>query len=383
MKILFVNYEFPPIGAGGGNANWHIASQMAREGHEVSVLTSRFAGLKHRENRDGVDIIRIPALRARADKCTIPEMILFLLSSFVFGILWRRRLKPQMVVAFFSIPCGPLALLLRVFFGTPYVVALRGGDVPGFLPEQLWFYHKITAWLTRLVWRHAHAITVNSQGLKDLAQKFSTHPRLKVIPNGVEDDFFYTRPHATQITRTEDLRILAVGRLSVQKHVERLILSVARLRKQQKQIWLDVVGDGPLRGELENLARELNVLDQGVRFLGWMNRQQLKEQYRQADVFALASDFEGMPNVVLEAMASSLAVVATAAPGTVELVEKGQNGYLVPLDQMTLFDEFFMDLLAKPATLLRMQNHSHQKAKDFTWSGVGQSYLKLCQEACD
>lgn len=383
MKILFVNYEFPPIGAGGGNANWHIACQMAREGHEVSVLTSRFATLKHRENMSGVDVIRIPALRARADKCTIPEMILFLLSSLVFGIYWHFKLKPQVVVAFFSIPCGPLALLLKLLFGTPFIVALRGGDVPGFLPEQLWFYHKITAWLTRLIWRQSHAITVNSRGLGDLAQKFHAHPRLKVIPNGVEEDFFYVRPPDAKKARIGELRILAVGRLSVQKHVERLVLSVARLRKQKKQIWLDVVGDGPLRGELENLARQLKLLDQGIRFLGWMNREELKGQYRQADVFALASDFEGMPNVVLEAMASSLAVVATAAPGTVELVEQGQNGYLIPLNELTQFDEFFMDLLDKPATLSRMQNHSHKKAKDFTWSGVSLSYLELCQEACD
>lgn len=379
MKILFINYEFPPIGAGGGNANAHIARQLVQMGHEVSVLTSRFKNLPQDEIQDGLRLIRIPAWRRHADKCSILEMLIFMLSSLLFGWIWHKRLRPDVVVAFFSIPCGAAALLMRCCFGTPYLVALRGGDVPGFMPEQLSFYHALTAWLTRLIWSHAFALTANSSGLAALAKDFYSHPRLLVIPNGVEEKFFFARMTG-EVPRC--LKILAVGRLSAQKHVERLIAAMARLKNLGRDDFeLILVGDGPLRSELEEQARSSGLLDHQVKFLGWKAGEELVHCYREADVFSLASDFEGMPNVILEAMASGLAIVATDAAGTVELVRQGDNGFLLDRNHLELFEQFFMDLRAKPDTLLRMQRRSLELARDYTWQKVAAAYGRLCEQS--
>lgn len=382
LKILFINYEYPPVGAGGGNANANIAKDLVAMGHDVHVMTGRFGDLPHREKKQGVDVIRIPTLRRRADKCTIFEMLVFLLSGLLWGLFWHRRLKPDVVGAFFSIPSGPVALLCRLLYRTPYVVALRGGDVPGFMPTDLWFYHKVTAWLNRLVWRGAFALTVNSRGLGDLANRFERHPNLNVIPNGVDQAFFSSKDSNASTVSTKKLKVLAVGRLSSQKRVDRLIESVIRLKKKGiLDLELMIAGDGPLRKNLEDLALQGGVLDRQVRFLGWMDREHLIPCYRQADVFSLASDFEGMPNVVLEAMASGLAIVATSAPGTVDLVHHGENGYLVEPGQAKDFDRFFVDLLKDRAKLLRMQDQSRSMAREYTWSGVAKAYAKLSEQA--
>lgn len=376
LKILFINYEYPPLGGGGGHACSQIARQLAAMGHDVSVMTSRFKGFSSFEIENGVRLHRIPTIRRHLEKCSVFEMMVFLVMSLFYAPFLCRREKPDVVIAFFSIPCGPAALLLNLLFKIPYIVALRGGDVPGFLPEQLSFYHRMTSPLTSWIWRRAAALTANSKGLAGLAEKFSSKAHVHVIPNGVEEVFFYER---SAIERSQDvLHVLSVGRLSEQKKVDRQISVFGRLFQQGKRsIHLNIVGDGPLRADLERQAKELGVFGETVFFHGWCDRSRIAAQYRAADIFMLTSDFEGMPNVVLEAMAASLAVVATDAPGTVELVRHGENGFLVLREKLEDFDRIFCELANDKSTLLRQQQHSHDLAKSYTWWGVSQSYADL------
>lgn len=375
-KILFINYEYPPLGGGGGHACSQIARQLVQMGHDVSVMTSRFKGLASFEVEEGVKLHRIPTIRRHLEKCSVFEMAVFLVMSLFYAPFLHRRKKPDVVIAFFSIPCGPAALLLNFLFKTPYVVALRGGDVPGFLPEQLSLYHRMTSGLTSWIWRRAAALTANSGGLAGLAKKFSPKACVHVIPNGVEEAFFCERVATEE--HQDVLKVLSVGRLSEQKKGSRQISVFGRLFQQGiKSIHLHIIGDGPLRADLEKQAKELGVFGETVFFHGWCDRSRIMEHYRAADVFMLTSDFEGMPNVVLEAMASSLAIVATDAPGTVELVRHGENGFLVPRDRLEDFDRIFCEFADDKATLLRQQRRSYDLAKSYTWRAVSESYAEL------
>jgi glycosyltransferase involved in cell wall biosynthesis len=98
-------------------------------------------------------------------------------------------------------------------------------------------------------------------------------------------------------------------------------------------------------------------------------------------VFCLSSDYEGMPNVILEAMAASLAIVATDAPGTVELVTPGHNGYLVSCGKCEDFDQAFLELKNRPGELRRMQKSSHDAASNYTWDAVARAYGDVCEKA--
>ncbi|EKD51280.1 MAG: hypothetical protein ACD_62C00293G0016 [uncultured bacterium] len=376
-KILFINYEYPPLGGGGGNATEQIAQILAQKGFDVSVCTSRYRGLRKCETVKGVRILRLPTLRRHLEKCSVFEMVVFVLSSLWHMVPIFFRTRPDRVICFFSIPCGPAALLLKLLFGVPYIVALRGGDVPGFLPEQLARIHKVSNWLTRLVWRFSDGLTTNSQGLAALAKAFYDRKNINVIPNGVDAQYY--RDH--QRTQNQDrLTILTVGRLSVQKHVERLIDSIQRLVSSgQNRIFLKIAGEGPERARLEALVGEDEKLKRQVIFLGWRDREQLVQDYHTADVFALTSDFEGMPNVILEAMAASLAIVATPAPGTVDLVFPGENGFLIPYDQLEKLDESFLFLLRDRVLLAKMQDKSCLMAREYTWEKVVDAYVDLCE----
>jgi len=152
-----------------------------------------------------------------------------------------------------------------------------------------------------------------------LAARVGGAEQYSVIPNGVPLERFALPREPVRG------RILMVGRLASQKRPDIALRALAAARRQIPELELDVVGDGPLRAETEALATELGVAD-AVHFLG--NRHDVPELLARAECVLLASDYEGCPLAVIEAMAASVAVAATAAGGTAELVRPGATGAL-------------------------------------------------------
>ena len=139
------------------------------------------------------------------------------------------------------------------------------------------------------------------------------------------------------------VRLLAVGRLVTQKRYDRFLSILARVRGQVgRQIEAVIVGSGPLRKQLEEQAARLGLLPGVVEFKGTVA--DLAPVYQQADILVLTSDWEGTPNVVLEAMASGLPVVATSVGGVCEIVRDGVTGYLVEPGQDSLMVERLVQL---------------------------------------
>ncbi len=124
------------------------------------------------------------------------------------------------------------------------------------------------------------------------------------------------------------VRLVTVGSLIPIKRFDRFLRVLALLRRKvNRQVTGMIVGAGPLKTELEEQAEALGLLPDGVKFRGSVA--EMAPVYRNADVCVLTSDYEGTPNVLLEAMASGLAVVATNVGGVSEVVRQGENGFLV------------------------------------------------------
>ena len=123
--------------------------------------------------------------------------------------------------------------------------------------------------------------------------------------------------------------VLSVSRLVPIKNVALFVDAIAVARNRRPDIRAVVVGDGPLEPALRQRASALGIAD-AIRFAGYVDQQELPHWYRAADLFALSSDFDNSPNVVLEAMASGLPVVATDVGGVSEFVDTPSGGALVP-----------------------------------------------------
>jgi glycosyltransferase involved in cell wall biosynthesis len=168
-------------------------------------------------------------------------------------------------------------------------------------------------------------VALNEAVVRELVAAGVPERRIVRIPNGIEVPPARERPAALH----DPARIVFVGRLHEQKGVDTLLRAFARLRADRPDatIALRLVGDGPLRADLEALARELGV---DAEFLG--GRDDVDTLLEDADVFVLPSRAEGMSNALLEAMTLGLPAIVTNIPGNADVIRHEENGLLVEPD---------------------------------------------------
>jgi glycosyltransferase involved in cell wall biosynthesis len=373
MRILIINSEYPPVGGGAGNASAQIAHQFENMGHKVAVVTSRFDRLPHREQSDNVNIFRIPSLRRRQDRSNSLEQIVFILSASFWSLSLIPHFRPNATLAFFGVPSGAVAWLIKMIFQIPYIISLRGGDVPGFRPYDFDVYHKLVAPFLRIIWKNASAVVANSNGLRRIAKTFDSRFEISIIPNGVDLELYKAADHDWSFPR-----LLSVGRIVHQKGLDLAMHALGGLKELNWE-WR-IAGDGPQMLMLQSLAQELGLSDRVV-FLGWQSREQMLESYKKSNVFLFPSRHEGMPNAILEAMASGLPVVATCIAGNEELVIDGKTGYLVPPEDMEGLRDALKKILSDSALRRQMGVLSRRRVEEnYSWISTAQEYALLLEK---
>ena len=373
MNILIINSEYPPIGGGAGNASANIARHLAALGHGVSVLTARFEASPILEHCEGVTVHRIPALRRRQDRSSALEQLAFIVSASFWTLDWARQNRPNATLAFFGMPSGAVALLLKFVYKIPYIVSLRGGDVPGFRPYDFKTFHKLIGPFLRIIWHQASAVIANSQGLYDLAHAFNARIEIPIIPNGVDGTQFTNAPRDWSYPQ-----LFSVGRIVYQKGLDLGLRALAQL-KDLDWHW-SIAGDGPQMATLKSLAHELGI-DERVTFLGWQSKEELAKDYQQASLFLFPSRHEGMPNAMLEAMSSGLPVVATEIAGNEELVVEGKTGLLVPSEDVDALRDALRKALTDSTLRERMGAASRLRVeKEYSWENVARQYSEYLEK---
>jgi len=377
MNILVINYEFPPLGGGGGIATYYIARELCRQGHTVSVLTSKFRALRWTETLEGIQMYRVPVLRKRRDYCSVIEMASFIVMSLPVLLYLLATRRYDLIHIFFGVPSGPLGYLAKKIFGIPYLIRMGGGDVPGFRPFQYKRLYKILKPCLHILWRNAAFLIANSAGLREMAYRAFPQLPIYVIPNGV-DLARFTNGH--QRVPSATVRILFVSRLILRKGLQFLIDALPAIRQQAAGPFvINVVGDGP---DKDILLKQIETLGVGecVRFYGYVEHDKLPEYYLDADIFVLPSLAEGMPNVVLEAMGSGLPVVATRVAGSEDLVQDGQNGFLIAPKNPSELGNALLRLINDRDLRERMGAASKTLVQKYTWERVTEQYLAFYQQ---
>lgn len=373
MYILLLNSEYPPIGGGAGNASANLARCLAQMEHEVTVVTSRFKDLPHWERTGSLTVVRIPALRRRQERSGALEQILFILSASFSSLKLVRRTKPDITLAFFGIPSGAVALFLKLMRGIPYVISLRGGDVPGFRPYDFGTYHKLIAPLLRVIWGNASAIVANSNGLRKLALKFDSRYEISIIPNGVDLELYRTDSHDNTTPH-----LLSVGRIVYQKGFDVAMHALSGLKSLEWE-WR-IAGDGPQMDFLKILANDLGIADR-VHFLGWQSREKLIEQYKWSNLFLFPSRHEGMPNAVLEAMAAGLPVIASRIAGNEELVVDDVTGLLIPAENVEYLRDALRRMINNPPLCEKLGRASRKRMEEhYSWENTARQYAQLMEK---
>jgi len=379
MKILLVNYEYPPLGGGAANATQALAREFAAAGHDVRVLTSRFRGQPELETvAEGFTVERLPVWRRHMDRCAPPEMLTYIWAACRQSKSLLCQFRPDVVLAFFGIPGGPVAWWFRRRFGIPYLVYLLGGDVPGAKGHGLPLYHALTLPLSRRIWKKAAFTIPNSEGLAARARRVLPDYPFEVIPHGVDTALFH--PRTKPDSDPSPVRMVFVGRIAVFKGLEFLVRALGQLaRNPEMPDWeLLLVGDGPDRPRIERMAADANLSDRLV-WKGWVLKPEMPEVYRAADLFVFPSLDEGMPNVVLEAMASGLPVVGTKISGTEELVDPGVTGLLVEPGTVEPLQRALETALRDKAWREECGRAGRARAERLSWRAVADRFLALME----
>ena len=143
MKILMLNYEYPPLGGGGAPITRDLVVRLAKAGYSVDVVTMLFKGLKRYENDKGVNIYRVPSIRQSQAVCRIHEMLSYVISAFFFSLYLIRRNNYDLIHAHFIFPTGITAYLLKKIANIPLIITAHGSDVPGYNPDRFKIMHKL------------------------------------------------------------------------------------------------------------------------------------------------------------------------------------------------------------------------------------------------
>ena len=271
----------------------------------------------------------------------LPTSGTFLFARLVSSVRQRHRAHPiDLIHAHGPLPCGHAAALLSRRLGIPFVVSVHGLDA--FSTVQVGGY--AGGWCRRIsniVYGSAHRVICISEHVRQqISAGASVAPSTSVVYNGVDPTAFLP----ANDTQPRSLVILSIGNLIPIKGHALLLQAVARLKAKYRTLSCDIIGDGPERSPLADLAAQLSISD-SVRFLGRQSRRAVAKSLQQCTVFALPSRYEGLGCVYLEAMAAAKTPVACRGQGIQEIIQHGVNGFLVGPDNVEELTCTLSDLL--------------------------------------
>lgn len=344
MRILFVNYEYPPLGGGGGIVNAWLAEELAKR-HEVAVLTSRAFELAACETAGNVEIFRSRTLfRRRRAAANMPSMGAFVLSGILRGRRLIRERQFDVINTHFAVPTGPVGMWLSRISGIPNVLSVHGGDL--YDPSK-WtspHRHAVLRSIVRRVANAADAVVGQSRNTNDnLARYYAPDLEPELIPLGIPRPPDPVQGRQALGLKPEELVLVTVGRLVSRKRVDQLVRMVSDLR--DPRLRLVVIGSGPDRPSLEKRAAALGVAAQ-ITFAGFVTDQQKVDLLAAADLYVSTSQHEGFGLVFLEAMAQGLPIVCYDNGGQTDYLVDGVNGAVRSLNDTDGFTAAVAALVA-------------------------------------
>lgn len=370
LHVLLLNYEYPPLGGGAANATRQLLLEFAEiKGVAVDLVTSSPDSTSDVERLSAdITIHRLPVNKKGMHYWRQREVLtyLFRARNYIHAKLPLSRY--DLAHAFFALPSGLLCYRHRDML--PYIVSLRGSDVPGF-NQRLELHYSFLKPLVRRVWSGAASVIANSDDLRSLALRTSPLQQIEVIANGVDTKGF--QPRRDDRRREGPLRILAVSRLIERKGLDILIRALPEILKH-RHVSLRIVGGGNLKDQLRSLAADLGVAD-AVTLTGYVPHERLPEIYNDADLFVLPSHAEGMSNALLEAMACGLPVIATDTGGSSALLH--DNGLVVEENTPSDWSRAILAMTSDKTAMRDMAEASRAISRKYSWGGVAQKYLDI------
>ncbi len=367
MRILMLNYEYPPLGGGASPVTKSLSEELVKFGHTVDVVTMGFKGLKEKEEINGVTIYRVPCIRKKQGVCQTHEMLSYCYSAFRFLPKLLSENKYDICHTHFIIPTGIVSYLNKNKI--PYIITSHGSDVPGHNPNRFSLQHKLLKPIWKKVIKNAERVVIPSNYLKKLVLESVNTDNLTVIPNGLDINSFNFNPSE------KDKKILLVSRLFEFKGFQYFLDAIRDIDIDYE---INIVGDGPYKRALIEKSKTVKTQ---LNFLGWLDNKSIgyKKLYESSSIFIHPSSAESFGVVLLEAMSSGCAIITTNNSGCSEVVDDAA------LLIRPMSSDDIRDALINLVNDDKLRNELAFKARrrveeNFTWKIIAKQYVSVYED---
>lgn len=409
LRIYIAISTFLPLIGGAEKQALAQAQNLRERGYETSVITLRHErAWPAREVIEGVPVIRVAGmlLEGREKLPKLLKQLSYLLGLLVMGwTLWRHRRHYDILHVYqLNLLALPTALVCRLT-NKPMIIAVRSTSVVTSLHNKGSFnapasrlqsngqsevggdlaaleaLGKPAVRFTRFLLQHIHAVVIvlSSRMMNYVARHDFNLPGTQLIPNGVDVSRFSPLDETTSFQERAQT-VVCVSKLRYEKGIDVLLQAWSLVQKQlhhPSRAKLIVVGDGPMRAQLEDMAQALGIAG-SVEFAGLQSN--IPAQLYRGGLAVLPSRWEGMPNALLEAMACGLPCVATRVSGSEDIIQHGVNGLLVESEDCQGMAHELLTLLYDPALAQKYGHVARETVeKYYSLEQITDIYVKLYQ----
>jgi glycosyltransferase involved in cell wall biosynthesis len=354
LSIGFITCHFPPDSIGGGQVqSYRLCNALGRK-NTVTVYLRDYSGLAtsidtiENFNAHRRPVINIPVIRSIVDLIRGMKTIYY------------SRSKTDVYLSFHIQLAALIVVLSKIVWGVVGTVSPRG--------EEDFDFRGFKKPFQKFIYRNVSAILIQSENIRDKFVKniksvFEYNESSEIIkkififPNGinsVEGTF--------AIDFKNEVSIIYVGRLIDYKGVEYLIRAVSDIRMPYK---LTIVGNGPHRVYLEGISPDKNIM-----FLGEKKFQEVEQYIRKSHVLVLPSLTENLPNVILEALAFGVPVIATNVGAIPEIIKDSVNGYIVNPQSSKEISQAILNMFSSPRSYEIMRMEAQKSVQAYTWDAL-------------
>lgn len=375
LSVIMIIQTFYPFIGGGEKQCLQLCKTLQQKEVSVKVFTERWKGLSAYEEIEGVPVKRL----GRGGPRFIHS--LFFMGSILFYLCFRRKTY-DVIHVHLAASHAVAASAAGKILGKKVVVKIGGGTEVGeiVLSRRTW---KGRLKLKALGMLKPQFVILNNDQRKELHGFGLENVPVVLIPNGVDTDIYYPLPNNSKVALRqklgwEGLVFLFTGRFSPDKISLKIFNAFLEGWKNTlavyPQIHFYLVGQGSLVGAYQSIISEKR-LQNSIHL--WAARDNVSELYQAADIFVLPSQIEGLSNSLLEAMASSLPVLASRVAGITNIIQENIHGLLFDPFSSAEIEQCLKNIISDPALLRKLGAQSRSLAESFSIDSTVQRYLAL------
>lgn len=368
-RILIFSLAYHPFIGGAELAVRNITDRLPA--YEFDMVTLRLdADTPPFERVGNVNVYRVGLAKRAPRMADLGSFPWYLMKIFYPFLACRKacslyRKRPYQAIWAMMAYAGFPAVFFKWWHpNVPYILTLQEGDSVAHMTKRLRI--RLVAPLLRRVFQAADRVQTISRYLADFARSMGYRGEISIIPNGVDVGRFRNPKHNAKQAKEKTV-LITISRLVPKNAVDDSIRALALL---PETVSLRIIGDGPLREELESLARELGV-ETRVEFPGELPHEKTPEALHAADIFVRPSRSEGMGTAFIEAMAAELPVIGTAVGGITDFLKDGETGLVCEVNNPESIARHVRRLIKEPELGKRLSGTAFAMVeKKYDWDTI-------------